>query len=124
MGATIASLEIGPAGEGDFVSWQDGDMVTIAYGPQGGAMIAMRIRATGSALADCMAQATWVTGDPMSSELGQSSTPLRWYDDGAGGRTTRTAYVILDREPLLDEPIRVETTVLGVTVARMLVLVP
>ena len=119
-GAVIATLEIGPDGSGAFVPWQDGETVPITYGPQGGAMILLRIRATGTALADCMLQTTHISGDAGLSELGSNETALRWYDDPGGGRATRTAYVILDREPNLAEQVHVETTVLGVTAMRTL----
>jgi hypothetical protein len=124
--AAIATLELGPPGDGAFVPWQDGDQVSIAYGPQGGAMIALRIRATGTGLAECMVQSTHITGNPALSELGFNETPVRWYDDPAGGRATRTAYVILDREPdsATGEPVHIETQVAGVTATRDLVVVP
>ncbi len=118
--AVIATLEIGPAGDGEFVPWQGGETVTIAYGPQGGAMIPLRIRATGANLAECMLQTTHISNPAGLPEFGSNETPLRWYQDPGGGMATRTAYVILDSEPSLGEEVRVETTVLGVSTSRVL----
>jgi hypothetical protein len=111
----IATVELGPPGEGDFVPWQNGNQISITYGGQGFAMYLFRVRVTGTGLADCMLQTTHITGDPGLSDIATNVTPLQWYDDPGGGRATRTAFVILDREPQLAEAIHIETTVLGVT---------
>lgn len=124
--APIDSLELGRGADGTFVPIVDGDKVTMTWGPQGGIMLAFRLRVVGDAPPECLQQSTRVTymrsGMPVEDTL---DLPLRTYDYGARTRTTKQAFVIFRESPSSSETeaiVRVEaggqTTERRVTLQR------
>jgi hypothetical protein len=122
--APVESLELGRGAEGTFIPILDGEKVQMTWGPQGGIMLAFRLRVVGDAPPDCLPQSTSVTyqrdGLPI---LEAFDLPLATYDYGARTRTTRQAFVIFDQppsEPEAQATVRVEAG--GQTIERKLIL--
>jgi hypothetical protein len=118
----VDSVELG-AGTGDdlFLAWNDGDTAPLVHGPQGGAMIGIRLRVTGTPAPECLPQSS-VVRDAASMALAAQDEPVKAYDQGDGSRVTRTMWLIFDQEPEVGDSVTVESTVLGVVASRSVVL--
>jgi len=112
-GVGLSSLELGVSSSaGSFQSWTDHQVVPIVWGPQGGAMIVTRIRATGYT-GDCMLQRTRVL-DAAMNPIYDFRTPLNVYTQDDGSKLTDDFYMIggFYRQTV----VTVETEVGGTTV--------
>jgi hypothetical protein len=113
-------IELGGPDEDAFVPWTDGSITTVTYGPQGGAMIGVRLRARGAGAPPCLAQTTMVASAAGDS-LASASHPVNTYEESGASRVTRTIWLILDDEvPGPGESIVVTTSAGRVTASKTL----
>jgi hypothetical protein len=98
---TLDELEIGAPDEAEFRPIADGATVQILRGPQGGDMVGVRLRLTSHEPPGCVYQSTVVVQkNPDMDVVGSLATALNTYLEGPRVRSTRTAYVILNTEPI------------------------
>jgi hypothetical protein len=92
---TVDTLEIG-AGEGElFAPLSDGEIRPIVFGSQGGTMVTLTLRVTGTDLPGCVAQTTTLTGT--GGQPGDltftDDQPKHIYPRDDGSFTTRFIYI-------------------------------
>jgi hypothetical protein len=87
------TVEVGPY-EYDlpFRAFVDGDAIAKVRGPQGGEMVAYRLRVSGAEAPACLAQVATLSTE-RGEELARLDVPLATYPDGAA-RTTRQTFLI------------------------------
>jgi hypothetical protein len=108
VGDGVSEVLMGPGEAPAFVPFADEDVVEIRFGPQGGAMIPVRFRLSGSHVPSCVEQSLTVKSCPAGTpcpdgprELLREVVPLHTYDIGDGVRETKALYLIFDPD---DEP--------------------
>lgn len=116
---TLAGVEIGGADD-VFTPFVDDQVVTLTLGPQGGAMLPMRLRITGTSLPDCLAQSTTIRVG--AEVIATSELPLKTYVEADGSRTTKANYVVLYYEPADGTELTVTTMAGGQSTTRSLYL--
>jgi hypothetical protein len=114
--AALDAIEIGEPDDSEFRPIADGAALQIVRGPQGGDMVALRIRALGSEVPTCLRQTTRVNqgGQQVTGTL---ATPLATYADAPGTRATRTIYV-LNAPPRAGEPATITVECGGLSATR------
>jgi hypothetical protein len=117
--ARLDLVVLGQPTEGPFVALAPGDTVPGFRGGQGLSMRAVRLRITGNAAPECLAQQTTISG---VSGQGTNSNPVRAYPESGGARVTEPIYVIIDADA--GTTLRVETAAGGLTVSRDLIAGP
>jgi hypothetical protein len=90
-GGTLDALEIGTR-DRTFTPFVEGQELPVVYGSQGGAMVPVRLRISGSDLPACLPVTISIMG-PMYP-FGSSNVPLQTYPEPDGSRTTRAIFVI------------------------------
>jgi len=98
---TVSRLELGPGSFEDdrpFTLYNEGDTVTPVRGGQGATMIGLRLRLSGAAPPECVAQRTTFT-DVDGARLATADVPLRTYQDVAAQRTTKTLWIPAEFPP-------------------------
>jgi hypothetical protein len=115
--AALDAVEIGEPDDAEFRPIAEGATMQIVRGPQGGDMVALRIRALGAEVPSCLQQTTRVSqgGQQVTGTL---ATPLATYADAPGTRATRTTYVILSAPPRPGEPALISVECGGLSVMR------
>ena len=117
--ASVSTLELGGGQSGPFEPWHDGDAISLLYGPQGGTMIASRIRASGSTLG-CMMQKTVITS-PGGLVFRDEEVPLRMYPQDGDSFVSNPYFVELyDGEPSSQMMVMVTTTAGSASASRAL----
>jgi hypothetical protein len=116
----IDTLEIGV---GDpFQPLEDGAAVETTHGPQGGAMLVLRLRVTGSAAPACLQQKTDVTLLDGGTHLAGIEVAVPTYSSDGHIATAGPLYLIYGAiTPAPHTQIRVVTEAGGLTVTRSLV---
>lgn len=109
-GAGVATIEIGP-NEDTFRPFAQNEAVALVQGGQGGSMLPLRLRLTGTSVPECIAQATSVSYDMQT--LASDSAPLRTYAESDGSRTTKALFVVLDFGPQSGSTVVVTVSVGG-----------
>ncbi len=105
---TLDELEIGGADEAEFQPIAEGATVQILRGPQGGEMVALRLRLTGDDPPGCVYQSTQVVQKNIDADVvGSLATALNTYVEGPRVRSTRAIYVILGSEPISGRDARI-----------------
>lgn len=113
--AAIQSLELGGATLDEvFVPWQDGDSVALVFGPQGGAMLPVRLRVRG-AEGTCVSQQLTIA-DATGAILLSLDYPMKLYAQDDGSMVSDTNYAIFDIIPDFDSQVTVSGTVADQTV--------
>lgn len=113
----IDSIELGEAAlDQVFVPWQDGDSVTLAFGPQGGAMLPVRLRVRGTE-STCVDQEITIA-DPEGTVLLEFDFPMRLYAQDDGSMVSNTNYAIFDLTPANDSLVTVSAVLAQETVTR------
>ena len=115
--AALDAIEIGEPDDAEFRPIADGATLQIVRGPQGGDMVALRIRALGSEVPTCLQQTTRVSQNGQQV-TGTLATPLATYADAPGTRATRTTYVILNAAPRAGEPATITVECGGLSATR------
>lgn len=117
----IEQLEVGEGTESQFVALVDQQAVRAAIGPQGGAMLPIRIKLTGSNLPACLEQRSSLKLE--NEEFAVSMAFLNTYAQPDGSRTTHAHYLIFGpgKNHLADgKDLVLTTSALGKTVIRTL----
>jgi hypothetical protein len=106
----IDSLELGDGTqEEQFVPWQDGDVVGLEFGTQGGTMLPLRLRVRGAQGA-CVSQRITVT-DAAGTVLVDIEFPMQLYAQADGSMASHINYTVLDFTPEYDSLVTVSATV-------------
>jgi hypothetical protein len=117
----IDTIEIGHTESNEFVPWQDGQLVELTYGPQGGAMLGVVLSVNGRNLPACMEHSMTLTS-PMVDPLAVTSHPVQTYDGAGDTRVTRPIWMIFaGPEPLPGDPLDLVLQVGELEVHRSLV---
>jgi hypothetical protein len=118
---SIQRVEIGrETDDAAFAAWEDGDVVEVVWGPQGGAMVAVRYRVEGESL-DCMPQHTAIR-DAAGTYVLESTRPLRLYPEGEGVYMTQPHWLRFppDHEPRAQTSLELEAHVGAMTATAQL----
>ncbi len=116
---SLDAIELGPAGDGPFVPFQDGDRVSLVFGSQGGTMIGVRLQARGADVPACMQQHTraeTAAGVTSAEVVG----PVATHPESDGSRATSSMLMIFnfDAEPSEGDVITLRATVGDMEVAH------
>jgi hypothetical protein len=107
---TLSTVELGTADEGTFSPLQSGQAVDLVFGGQGGAMVPVRLRLSGSDVPSCLAHMTEVYYD--GQQIASDSVPVHTYEDDGGARSTKAMFLVLfGSEPAPGQTFEVRTTV-------------
>ena len=111
---TLSTIELGTVDEGTFIPLQSGQAVDLVFGGQGGAMVPVRLRLSGSDVPSCLAHMTEVYTD--GQQIASDNVPVHTYEDDIDTRSTRPMFLVLfASEPAPGQPLEVRTTIGGVT---------
>ena len=118
----IDTIEVGAMQDGAFVPWQDGEVVDLTYGSQGGAMIGVALSLRGSDLPRCMPHTIDLIGQ--DGRLAASSDyPVRTYSGSDGTRNTATIWMVFPgQDPLPGEQLELELHVGSFEIRRSLLI--
>ena len=119
----VGALEIGPERgyEQPFEAWAASDTAMIESGPQGGDMLGVTLRVTGTAPPACLAQRTRLEA---GGEVIESSVPLHTYEEPDGSRTTATLWLVFDQAPAPGSELEVTAEAAGRSVTSRLTVEP
>jgi hypothetical protein len=108
-------LELGAPDERVFMPWSDGAVAPVVTGPQGGAMIGLRLRIGGPSMPACLPHQT-TAANKGDGELARVSQPIKTYAEPDGSRVTKTLWLIFSaRAPRSGERMVVSTIAGGLT---------
>src|SRR5205823_4191454 len=94
---------IGTGDESTFTLLRDDDVIQPVHGAQGGTMVPIRLRFTGTATPGCVAQSTVLSQDGRSFAI--EHTPVKTYAQADGTFLTRPDYAVFFEQPVYGLPI-------------------
>ena len=116
----IDNIEPGVLQDGTFVAWEDGEVVGLTYGSQGGAMLGVALSLRGSDLPACMPHTMELRGQD-GGFLAGTEYPVRTYPVSDDTRATAMIWMILEGEyPLSGDQLELVLQAGGFEIRRAL----